>query len=100
MKNMKWSQGQYDHFAGSTFSQTYKKANVLIQNVSIQIVYQRYIFSEKSDFSKVWANCSHTPLEYFAPNQTLTFWKKSFFWKITFWSSAAEAAAFKFQHVS
>ena len=55
-------------------------------------------FSKKYYFSKVWANCSHTLWEYSAPYQTLpkaVEFKKSIFYKIDFWSSAAEAAAFK-----
>ena len=49
---MRWSHGQYGHFACSTLFQTCKKATVLTQNVSIQIVYQIVHFRSKAGLLK------------------------------------------------
>ena len=52
MKIMKWSHGQYSHFACSTLFQTWKKARVSTQNVSIQNLARSYNFRLKNRFCK------------------------------------------------
>ena len=52
MKTMKWSHGQYGHFACSSLVPTYKKARVSIQNVGIQIVYHNVHFWSNVRFLK------------------------------------------------